>query len=82
MSGYIFQFQYEDEDGLRTIGSLHDEQVLGPDGKLQIPKIYETVLLNIGSEKKGFMVKSKHTSYRAGGDMLVNFVVTDIPDKE
>ncbi len=24
------------------------------------------------------MVKSKHTSYRAGGDVLVRFVVTDI----
>jgi len=78
MGGYIFQFQYEDEGGLRTLGSLQDNQVLGPDGKLKIPKIYETVLLDIGGEKRGFMVKSKHTSYRAGGDVLVNFVVTDI----
>lgn len=79
--GYIFQFQYEDESGLRTIGSLRDEQVLGPDGKLHIPEIYETVLLNIEGEKRGFMVKSKHTSYH-GGDVLVNFIVTNIPDKE
>ncbi len=79
--GYIFQFQYEDESGLRTIGSLHDEQVLGPDGKLQIPKIYETVLLNIEGEKRGFMIKSKHTIAH-GGDVLVNFVVVDIPDKK
>ena len=75
--GYIFQFQYEDEGGLRTIGSLHDEQVLGPDGKLQIPKIHETVLLDIGGEK-GFKIKSKHTSYHGGDDVLINFIVTDI----
>lgn len=79
--GYIFQFQYEDNGGLRTIGYLSDKQVLGPDGKLQIPKIYETVLLDFDGEKKGFMIKSKHTSYH-GGDVLVNFIVTDIPDKE
>ncbi len=78
MGGYIFQFQYEDKGGLRTLGYLQDDQVLGPDGKLKIPEIYETVLLNIEGRKKGFMVKSKHTSYRAGGDVLVNFVVTDI----
>ena len=36
------------------------------------------MLLNIGGEKRGFMVKSKHTSYRAGGDVIVNFVVADI----
>ena len=78
MGGYIFQFQYEDKGGLRTLGSLQDDQVLGPDGKLKIPQIYETVLLNIEGKKKGFMVKSKHTSYRAGGDVIVNFVVADI----
>ena len=79
--GYIFQFQYEDEGGLRTVGSLRDKQVLGPDGKLRIPKIYETVLLMVGGDKKGYMIKSKHTSYH-GGDIIVNFVVTDIPGKE
>ena len=80
--GYIFQFQYEDESGLKTIGYLHDEQVLGPDGKLRIPKIYETVLLDIEGEKNGFMIKSKHTSYHGGDDVLVNFIVMDIPSKE
>ena len=66
---------------MRTIGSLHDEQTLGPDGKLKIPEIYETVLLNIEGEKRGVMIKSKHTSYH-DEDLLVNFVVTDIPDKK
>jgi len=80
--GYIFQFQYEGEDGLKTIVSLRDEQVLGPDGKLRIPEIYETVLLNVEGEKKGYMVKSKHTSYHRGEDVLVNIIVTDIPDKK
>jgi hypothetical protein len=79
--GYIFQFQYEDESGLRTIGSLRDEQVLGSDGKLHIPKIYETVLVNIEGEKRGFVVKSKRTVAQ-GRNVLVNFVVTDIPGKD
>lgn len=78
--GYVFQFQYEDESGLRTIGFLRDEQVLGPDGKLRIPQIYETVLLNVEGEKRGFMVRSKHTRYQ-GGDVLVNFIVTDLPGR-
>jgi len=79
--GYIFQFQYEDEGGLKTIGSLSDKQVLDSDGKLKIPKIYETVLLDVDGEKKGVMIKSKHTSL-FGDHVLINFVVTDIADKE
>lgn len=78
MGGFIFQFQYEDEGGLRTIGFLQDEQVLGSDGKLHIPNIYDRVLLDVEGKKKGLMIKSKHTSYRAGGDVLIKFVVTDI----
>ena len=79
--GITFQFKYEDEGGLRTIGSLSDEQVLGANGKLKIPEIYETVLLKYGGKKKGFMIESKHESFH-GDDLLVTFIVTDIPGKE
>ena len=78
MGDYIFQFQYEDEGGLRTIGVLQGEQVLGSDGKLHIPNIYDRVLLDVDGKKKRLMVKSKHTSYHAGGNVLIEFVVTDI----
>ncbi len=78
MRGYIFQFQYEAEGGLKTIGFLRDEQVLGSDGKLHIPNVYDRVLLDFEGKKKGFKIMRKHTSYRAGGDVLIKFVVTDI----
>lgn len=79
--GYVFQFQYEEEGELRTIGYLRDKQVLGPDGKLRIPKIHETVLLKVVGANKGYRIKSKRTSFN-GDDVLINFVVTDILDEK
>jgi len=79
--GVTFHFQYEDEGGIRTLCYLKDEQVLSRDGEFKIPELYETVAFNVGEEKKGFMIKSKRMHYE-GGDLLVDFIVVDIPDKK